>query len=397
LTQQNDFKKAFRPPGADEFNLASQRLLAFEEPVSVFAQLKKTVQRQLIKSTRENLRTESQTAFASLHRVIFAGAELCSAFLPSLIFSLALALEDFRVFRQAAFAAVTFDKLNDAADDDLCILHLADEIADLIALDRAKARWLALYLLATPDWARCTDQRVSAALSKINSHANVKKMTQSPAQLLTAALAEADVPTLFVVAQSVAEDLRGHFRPGTLVLVEGQSETIVLPHFARLLDEPFEVHGIHVVASGGAQQVTRRYLTLKEVLKIPIVCLFDGDASEAFIVIEDDMRDTDALIALESSELEDCYPYNQLLAILDAMLAESNQNLASDARGTLDIPRHGSRKAALNKIFRSRGLGDFDKLAFARSSVFVITRADDVPEEICRVIKRIAEINGHAE
>ncbi|MBS2006323.1 MAG: hypothetical protein JST01_04745 [Cyanobacteria bacterium SZAS TMP-1] len=118
-------------------------------------------------------------------------------------------------------------------------------------------------------------------------------------------------------------------------------------------------------------------------MNIPIVCVFDGDAEDSSSVIEEDLRECDGLVTLESRELEDCYSYEQLLKILNRQLMQSGQTLSS---ASFDIPREGPRKNALNKLFRARGLGDFDKIAFARSTVDLASSEDDVPAEMIRVI-----------
>jgi hypothetical protein len=197
-----------------------------------------------------------------------------------------------------------------------------------------------------------------------------------------------DSQALLLVAQKVASKIRERIRPSLIVLVEGQSELIVLPHFARLKGQSLESMGALIIASGGAKQVVRRYLTMKDVLSIPIVCVFDGDAEDSSVMIEEALRDRDGLFCLEASELEDTYSYEQLVKILNLQFVQNGQTLASES---FDIPRDGPRKNALNKLFRSRGLGDFDKIAFAKSTVDLALSWEDVPLEMSRVIDLVGE------
>lgn len=430
--------------------LAAQRQLAFDEPVSRLARLKKTVQKQLPKNQREKLRELTVYQLAELHGSIFTPEDMpCRSFVLSLAISLAFVLEDFRLYSATAFAAFAIlgERVNQAGASDQigerkiegeeagdgcrtrAVLALSDKLAENLKLSAERRIWLQIALLSTIDWTALTcaasvpvQDRESDATSGgtvgkppglaapalgTGSGANQEELDMLkwlPKLLqlvdkdvdylaadwsLTAGsiLPLLDCPALLMVAEKAAAALRENFRPSLIVLVEGQSELIVLPHFARLVGEPLESIGALVIASGGAKQVARRYLTMKDVLKIPIVCVFDGDAQDSAAVIEEALRDCDRLFCLEAGELEDCYSYEQLLKILARQLALKGQGLSGDA---VNIPRQGPRKQALNKLFRSRGLGDFDKIEFAKSTVSLTRSREDVPEEITRVIAFVA-------
>jgi hypothetical protein len=96
----------FRQPTAEELRLAALRQLIFEEPVSRLARLKKTIQRQLARSEREKVKELSIYQLAELHGCIFAPDSVSSSSLiSSLVISLALLLEDFRLYTPTAFPA----------------------------------------------------------------------------------------------------------------------------------------------------------------------------------------------------------------------------------------------------------------------------------------------------
>lgn len=359
---------------------------------------------------------------AELHGRIFAPDDLSSsALISSLVVSLALLLEDFRLYTPTAFSAFIASNARFLQGEDFAagsrarlIFDLAQKLADSLSLGPERRRWLTIGLLSTIDWSFGEDSNPNSgqnsnsgsdlgadsvtdkadALAILPSLLDLVGQEVESLQLESNAsigeiLITIDCLALLSVAQKVAWKIRESLRPSLIVLVEGQSELIVLPHFARLKGDPLESMGALVIASGGAKQVVRRYLTMKDVLSIPIVCVFDGDAEDSSVVIEEALRECDGLFCLEASELEDCYSYEQLLKILNLQLLEIGQPISCEP---FDIPREGPRKNALNKLFRNRGLGNFDKIAFAKSTVDLALCKEDVPQEMNKVIDFVAAI-----
>jgi hypothetical protein len=201
-----------------------------------------------------------------------------------------------------------------------------------------------------------------------------------------AALPLLSVEVLADKVYECAKKLAGKLRPNLLLLVEGQTEAIVLPHFARLSGLSFSQLGVEVIASGGAKQVARRYLTIKDTVRLPIVCVLDGDAEHSAELIEDSLRDCDQLVSLAVVELEDSYSYEQLLYLLKEHLARFGQTLS---QCDFSLPESGRRKDALNKIYRDRGLGDFDKIGFANEVVASCKKSTDVPLEMAIVLDAV--------
>jgi hypothetical protein len=428
LTYQNISIRRFT---AEELQLAALRQLAFEEPVSRLARLKKTAQRQLVRADRDKVKELPLFQLADLHGRIFAPDDIAPrSMILSLAISLAFLLEDFRIYTGTAFSALIASNAHYLCQDfgqsarSAAIIELSQKLARLLDPGPERSRWLTIGLLSTIDWtalvqtqqsganylqsqeagqrqdtaARDNDEAGNDALKFLPSlldlagslidTLNIDWQRQVPATLETI-----DCSALYTVATQLAAKVRENLRPSLVVLVEGQSELIVLPHFARLKGAPLESLGALVIASGGAKQVARRYLTMKDVLRIPIVCVFDGDAEDSSVMIEEALRDCDRLCCLEASELEDCYSYEQLLKILNRQLTQTGQTLSSE---TFDIPREGPRKEALNKLFRSRGLGDFDKIAFAKSTVSLARSKEDVPQEMSKIIDYVAQTSKNS-
>lgn len=313
---------------------------------------------------------------------------------PSLsqILSLAIALDDLRVFSDTALT-IWYQQYQHITDE----VQLSPKMQALLELlgkgcSRAAQAWLRACLLATIDW-RFSEWESLSQTEKKEDLERVLLVQEVFRELKADALASghAALPLLSVevLADKVyecAKKLAGKLRPNLLLLVEGQTEAIVLPHFARLSDLSFSQLGVEVIASGGAKQVARRYLTIKDTVRLPIVCVLDGDAEHSAELIEDALRDCDQLVSLAVVELEDSYSYEQLLYLLEEHLARFGQTLS---QCEFALPESGRRKDALNKIYRDRGLGDFDKIGFANEVVASCKKSTDVPLEMAIVLDAV--------
>lgn len=313
---------------------------------------------------------------------------------PSLsqILSLAIALDDLRVFSETALT-IWYQQYQHITDE----VQLSAKMQALLELlgqgcSRAAQAWLRACLLATIDW-RFSEWESLNQTEKKEDLERVLLVQEIFRELKADALASghAALPLLpvEVLADKVyecAKKLAGKLRPNLLLLVEGQTEAIVLPHFARLSGLSFSQLGVEVIASGGAKQVARRYLTIKDTVRLPIVCVLDGDAEHSAELIEDALRDCDQLVSLAVVELEDSYSYEQLLYLLQEHLARFGQTLS---QCEFALPESGRRKDALNKIYRDRGLGDFDKIGFANEVVASCKKSTDVPLEMAIVLDAV--------
>ena len=385
----------FRKPDVNELFVAALRQLAFEEPASRFARMRKTVAKQCAKNpdTKPILRSieSNYLTLAKTFGQIFGPQNVEE---PSLsqILSLAIALDDLRVFSETALT-IWYQQYQHVTDE----VQLSAKMQALLELlghgrSRAAQAWLRACLLATIDW-RFSEWESLSQSEKKEDLERVLLVQEIFRELKADALASghAALPLLpvEVLADKVyecAKKLAGKLRPNLLLLVEGQTEAIVLPHFARLSGLSFSQLGVEVIASGGAKQVSRRYLTIKDTVRLPIVCVLDGDAEHSAELIEDSLRDCDQLVSLAVVELEDSYSSEQLLYLLEEHLARFGQTLS---QCEFALPESGRRKDALNKIYRDRGLGDFDKIGFANEVVASCKKSTDVPLEMAIVLDAV--------
>ena len=162
-----------RSATAEELRLAALRQLIFEEPVSRLARVKKTVQRQLTRSTRDSVKELSVFQLAELHGRIFCPDNIGkSSLIVSLVVSLALILEDFRLYTPAAFSAfIASNALLLQGQDFIgngraaAIFELSKKLAEDLALGPERSRWLTVGLLSTIDWPAAVSARFGAKAS----------------------------------------------------------------------------------------------------------------------------------------------------------------------------------------------------------------------------------------
>jgi len=186
------------------------------------------------------------------------------------------------------------------------------------------------------------------------------------------------------------------FLPAKLLLVEGQTEAILVPVFAQLHDFEFSDHRILMIAGGGANQVAKRFLSFREATEIPIACLLDGDAESQFEIISQHMRNSDVLFRLPSGEFEDTFEITRFVQLLNrylqSMTGENAPSLVEfEPLKKEQFPPEEKRTQVLNKIWREKSLGNFDKVEFAEFVAQTIKTRGDVPYDFSSMIEAMEE------
>lgn len=196
------------------------------------------------------------------------------------------------------------------------------------------------------------------------------------------------------------KELPGNFLPNALLLVEGQSEAMILPHLTSYLSVDLEELGVYVTACGGAKQVARRFLELRDVTSLPIMVVLDDDAQAESQIVQDMLRSQDRLHVLCRGEIEDIFEPAMLIDILNKQLSSlcpSEPILVSDLSPDADGNVRMRRTELLDRLWRKRGLGDFDKIGFAKTVIQTIITAQAMPQDIKRIAEKIKELaeTGH--
>lgn len=145
-----------------------------------------------------------------------------------------------------------------------------------------------------------------------------------------------------------------------LILTEGITEQLLLPRFAHIYGYDFEKNNVALVQAGGKNQVAKYYLDYINFVKIPIVILLDNDAKQIYDILKSKLRKSDKMILLEEGEFEDL-----LLSSLIKKAINSNFKNVVQIEVS-DIDKSISKVEALEKLYRVKCLGDFQKGEFAK-------------------------------
>ncbi len=371
-----------------------QKYLAFDEPTSRCIRMKKFVAKQLRSSAakEKDLSGAGQIEQDQLFDAVYGGRptlESCR------LLSVLLALEEIACFDEIAFASWAIDA--GAQDANLPFngdfwTGLQNWFADA-NLSEGQIRWLNHCAMATPNWSMLTSDGpwTGTSLADFLKQA-LKQLEQqfgADAGYTTRTFARAHANFVRLLKTS-RSDLPGDFIPQSIVIVEGPTEEILLPRFGKLLGLDFQTHAFMIVSAGGAKQVAKRYLFLRDIVALPIICLLDRDAEEQATIISDSLRDCDKLFVLQGGEIEDTFEpaafARQLNHYLESFPGSAHPVMASDF-----APGSG-RKAKLAKLWKERKLGDFDKIAFAESVAQNLATAGDVPQEFVQIVKFLAEV-----
>lgn len=173
----------------------------------------------------------------------------------------------------------------------------------------------------------------------------------------------------------------------SVVIVEGITEEILLPQFAKILGFDLLKNGIKIIPAGGKNQVVKLYYSLSEELKLPIFVLLDKDAIENVNTINKKLRKSDSVYLLNSGEFED-------LLTKPLILKTINSDLKNFATVSIeDISRDEPMVKILEEIFKEKGLHEFKKAEFAHLVKQQISTENDISDEIKLIINDIKQLS----
>ncbi len=182
------------------------------------------------------------------------------------------------------------------------------------------------------------------------------------------------------------------FLPERLLIVEGQTEAILIPHFALLSDFQISEKRILMLSGGGANQVAKRFLALRETTNLPIACLLDGDAESQYEIISQHKHAGDLLFSLPSGEIEDTFEISRFVQFLNrylqSMTGENAPSLIEFEPIKKDQFAAGQRRTqVLNKIWKEKSLGNFDKVEFAGFVAETMKSKEEIPRDFSSMIE----------
>lgn len=311
----------------------------------------------------------------------------------SIVLNVALALEELENFTQIAFdswrvslsenrpkeIARLFPKTSEDAE--------IETLAHTLDLSAAQHLWLQHSRRAVPNWSLLlgpgpwvSDPRVIFLRDQLSYF----KDTELTAQGFLSARTH-----LREVLVEKRGQLPGNFLPQLILLVEGETETILLPHFANLLGYNFSSLGVMLLSAGGARQVARRYFELRDVVTLPMVLCVDADAGEEIEVASESLRDADRLHIWKDGEIEDTFETSVLVQQLNTFIQTTG---VSWTVSPMEFPDGHRRTVLLNKLWRARGLGNFDKIGFAEVIAINLKEKSEVPPDVVRALNMLQEV-----
>lgn len=167
-----------------------------------------------------------------------------------------------------------------------------------------------------------------------------------------------------------------------VIIVEGITEEILLPKFAKICGCDFDKQGLYLISAGGKNQVVKLFYKFADSLKLPMFVLLDSDAKENFEEISAKLRPYDKVKVLASGEFEDILPLNLIKKTLNEHFRNYSSVILDDLRADKPMTQ------LLEDLFKTRGL-EFKKAEFASLVGEIIATKDDISPEIEAVILEI--------
>ncbi len=378
------------------------RYLAFEEPISRWAKLRKSVTRlgaRAGKSAKVDISSSSQFE----QDLAFAATFGASGDVPQecRLVTVLLALEEIKRYDSLLFdgwlASVGSSTWTQKGADDRpqavsqATESLIASASEVFGLKPSQKEWLRHCLFSSPDWqilltpGPWDDDPRCAFL--IDLMAKIKEDFEET--IFDTTKPWQDLKKLF---ESLLTDQRnrlpGAFLPRLLLLVEGQTEAVLVPVFGRCLNFNFDIHGVYLQSSGGAKQVLKRFLQLHNTCTLPIVCVLDADAVEQAELLKENLRQNDRLVHLESGEIEDAFSAKRLVFSLNQYARASGLE-----QGITTSDLSDNRKTdSLDRLWRRRGQSSFDKIGFAHVLADAMRDESDVPADGRKIVAAMQEV-----
>ncbi len=189
------------------------------------------------------------------------------------------------------------------------------------------------------------------------------------------------------IPKQVRNDKKLKYPIEEVILVEGITEEILLPAFAKYLDYDFYAKGVQVIAAGGKNQVVKMYYKLANELKLPIFVLLDKDAADNINQIKPRLRAQDRIHLVSCGEFEDLLPKSLIIKTVNAHFEHFLSITENDLIAEIPTAK------ALEEIFKTKGLHEFKKAEFAKLVREKITCDSDISAEIKAIIEEISFTN----
>jgi hypothetical protein len=185
-----------------------------------------------------------------------------------------------------------------------------------------------------------------------------------------------------------------------LVIVEGETEKLLLPLFAQAMGLNFSRLGIKVLPAGGKNHVLSLYKAHARTLQIPICVILDSDAAEIASELQGHQRSQDCIFQIEEGEFEDLYDLGLTLKTINRHYQPFPEVTPARYRELAEAQNVRGRVQMLKLLWQAYNLGSFDKVEFAGKYADTFTPPHknkvypQLPEAIRRLINTIMAIHA---
>lgn len=168
-----------------------------------------------------------------------------------------------------------------------------------------------------------------------------------------------------------------------LLIVEGITEEILLPVFAKKLGYDFDKLGVFVLGAGGKSKSPALYMELKDKLKIPVVFLFDKDAEEIAKNLESVILPKDRIVVIQQGEFEDILSVNLIKRTL-------NKEYEPVTKLTVSELKQSDRMCEnISEFYKRRHLGEFKKSKLSKMISENIKYSSDISKDIKTLLNQL--------
>ncbi len=399
-----------RKASEHEYWTAIQRIWTFEEPSSRWARLYKSAAK--IAQSTYTFDTDGKWLQCQdvLFREIYGPADYSSCYL-SACFAAFYALAEIERYDDGAFTCCaaydvwdekktvlrsgsTGREVDAGTGESQLLKTLLRHIIGKRDLSIHQASFLQYCVWSTPDWTRMLkdgpwngDSRVDFIRTILKDPLNVHLLNSNNCVLdghITDHLTKFEA-VFHNAEKMMRSQLPSSFLPKRILLVEGATEQILLPHFAQCIAPDWKERAVLIIPAGGANQVVKRYPSLRAHLRLPIDCLLDGDVRSQAQRVANQLSDGDRLYILESGAIEEAFPRHQIVDLVNTYFDSSGVGLIFTPV-TLQELDSTTNQESMEKLWRKRNRGSFDKTGFAKVVAESITTEGQIPPEIRNLI-----------
>lgn len=368
-----------KAPSKDQFWSCINRLISFDDPSSRWEKTRSLVNKQVRKRNRNPSNNCAQTLAEKdflFERVFGRASDKRDQ--SNVLLNVLLALEDLDRYSEASFHLFFAEHGRDRKP-------ASDWAAQFSAGEYARL-WIERSANCVPDWQVLSGEGPWSADERARFLADWLSKHKEQGEDISAIDLRRWRALFHEHLNQWRSRLPGSFLPDLLLLVEGPTDALLIPHLAGCLAVDFSELGVMVLPAGGSNQVLRRFLDLRDLTAIPMVVVVDSDAGQQAEVLADALRDRDRLHVLKSGEIEDVFADEVLVGLV-------NEHLKSQRLVKLieisDLQKGGRRTQILDRLWRDRGLGSFDKIGFARTIVEKLHDPAQVPQDVVEIVESV--------